>query len=95
MFSFSFLYFSSITYVIALSILYVKHPNKDSQQFNVKAILGKKKFQSMLNLEWPDIHIYQFDNAITLKHQSNSLFWYLDNFLEEYKAGLPLEINIT
>ena len=49
----------------------------------------------MLNLEWPDIHIYQFDNAITLKHQSNSLFWYLDNFLEEYKAGLPLEINIT
>ena len=44
--------------VIALSILYVKHPNKHSnQQCNIKAVVKKKRFQSMLNLEWPDIHI--------------------------------------
>ena len=41
-FSFSFLYFSSIANVIALSILYIKHPNKHNQQFDVKAILQKK-----------------------------------------------------
>ena len=41
-FSFSF-YFSIIANVIALSILYVKHPNKhNNQQCNVKAILEKK-----------------------------------------------------
>ena len=41
-FSFSFLYFSNIANVIALSILYVKHTNKrNNQQFNVKAILKK------------------------------------------------------
>ena len=43
-FSFSFLYFSSIANVIALSILYVKHPNKhNNQHFNVKAVLKKIK----------------------------------------------------
>ena len=42
-FSFSFLYFSCIANAIALSILYIKHPNKyNNQQFNVKAILQKK-----------------------------------------------------
>ena len=42
-FSFPFLYFSSNANVIALSILYVKHPNKhNNQQFNVKSILKKK-----------------------------------------------------
>ena len=57
-FSFFFLYFLSITNVIALSILYVKHPNKrNNQQFNVKAILKNKRFQSVIKLEWPDIHI--------------------------------------
>ena len=40
-FSLPFLYFSSIANVIALSILYVKHPNKHNQQCNVKAILKK------------------------------------------------------
>ena len=59
-FSFYFLYFSSTANVIALSILYVKHPNKhNNQQFNVKTVLKKKKKKSltMLNLEWPDMHI--------------------------------------
>ena len=42
-FSLPFLYFSSIANVIALSILYVKHPNKHNQQYNVKAILKKRK----------------------------------------------------
>ena len=42
-FSFYFLYFSSTANVIALSILYVKHPNKhNNQQFNVKTVLKKK-----------------------------------------------------
>ena len=57
-FSFFFLYFLSITNFIALSILYVKHPNKrNNQQFNVKGILKNKRFQSVIKLEWPDIHI--------------------------------------
>ena len=35
--------FSSIANVIALSILYIRHPNKhNNQQFNVKAILQEK-----------------------------------------------------
>ena len=38
-------------------------------------------------------HIYEFDNAITFNHQSISLFWYLDTFLEKDKTGLPLHIN--
>ena len=37
---FSFLYFPSIANVIALSILYAKHPDQHNhQQFNVKATL--------------------------------------------------------
>ena len=57
-FSSSFLYISNMASVIALSILYVKHPNKHSnQQCNIKAVVKKKRFQSMLNLEWPDIHV--------------------------------------
>ena len=36
-----------------------------------------------------------FDNAIIFKHQSILLFWYLENFLEKNKTGLPLQINIT
>ena len=51
-FSFSFLYFSSIANVIAVSIMYVKHPKEhNNQQFNVKAILKKKKIESMIILE--------------------------------------------
>ena len=38
-FSFSFLYFSTIANVIALLMLYPKHPNKHNQKCNVKAIL--------------------------------------------------------
>ena len=40
---------------MALSILYVKHavhPNKpNNQEFDLKAVLKKKRFQSKLNLE--------------------------------------------
>ena len=39
------------------------------------------------------MYIYKFDNAITFKHQSISLFWYLENFLEKNKTGLPLQIK--
>ena len=42
-FSFSILYFSSIANVTALSVFYIKHPNKHNQQCNVKGILKKKK----------------------------------------------------
>ena len=42
-FRFSFIYFSSIENVIALSILYVKHPNKHNNQFNAKELLKEKK----------------------------------------------------
>ena len=49
----------------------------------------------MLNLEWPDIHVQKFDNRITFRHQSISLSWYLDNFLEKVKFGLPLQTNIA
>ena len=43
--------------VIALSVLYAKHTNKhNDQQYNIKAIVKKKRFQSMLNLERQDIH---------------------------------------
>ena len=43
-------------------MLYAKHPNKhNNQQSDVKTILQNKQtnktIQSMLNLEWPDIHI--------------------------------------
>ena len=39
--------------------------------------------------------IYEYENAVTLKHQSISLFWYLENFLDKGKTGLPLQINIA
>ena len=40
---FSILYFIALASVIALSILYVKHPNKhNNQQCNIKAIMKKK-----------------------------------------------------
>ena len=43
-FSFSFLYFSNMANVIALSTLYVKDPNKyNNHQCNIKAIVKKKK----------------------------------------------------
>ena len=79
-FSFSFPHFSSIGNVIGHSILYVIHLNKlNNQQFNLKANL---------------IYIYEFDNAITFKHQSISQFWYLGNVLEKDETGLHLQINI-
>ena len=40
-------------------------------------------------------YIYEFDNAITFKLKSISLFWYLDNFLEKDKSGLLFQINIA
>ena len=48
----------------------------------------------MLYLEWL-IYIYKFDNAVAFKHQSISLFRYLENFLEKDKTGVPLQINIA
>ena len=68
--------------VVALSLLYITHPNKhNNQQFNVKAILQKKDSNSCQT--WSDlIYRYEFDNAITFKLRSISLFWYFDNFLE-------------
>ena len=43
-FNFFFLSFSSLENVIAVLILYAKHPNKHTnQQCNVKTILKKKK----------------------------------------------------
>ena len=47
----------------------------------------------MSNLEWR-VYIYEFDNAITFKRKSISLFWYLDN-LEKDKSGLLFQINIA
>ena len=48
----------------------------------------------MLKLVWP-VYIYEFDNAITFKHQSISLFWNLENVFEKNKTGLPLQVNIS
>ena len=53
----------------------------------------KKRFQSMLNLEWTDI--YEFDNAITFEHQSILRFWYLGNVLEKDETELQFQINIA
>ena len=88
-------YFSSIANVVALSILYITHPNKhNNEQFNVKAILQKKDSNPCQT--WSDlIYIYEFDNAITFKLKSILLFWYLDNFLENDKTGLLFQINIA
>ena len=96
-FSFSFIYFSNMASVIALSILYAKHPNKhNNQQCNIKTTVKKDSN--------PPIHVKHgatwstytmFDNAIIFKHQSIFLFWFLENFLEKNKTGLPLQINIT
>ena len=59
-FSFSFTYSSNMASVIALSILYAKHPNKhNNQQCNIKTIVKKKIpiHPYMLNMEQPDLHI--------------------------------------
>ena len=77
-FSFYFFYFPSIPNVIALSILYVKYPNKhnnhNNQQCNIKAIV-QIRFQSMLNLEWPDIHtrIWKCNDIWTPNYFATSL----------------------
>ena len=94
-FSFSFLYLSSIAIVIVLSIMYVKEPNKhNNQQFNVKAILQKK--DSNLCQIWSDLkNIYKFDNTIIFKLRSIVLFCYLDNFLDKAESGLFFQINIA
>ena len=88
-------FFSSIANAVALSILYITHPNKhNNQQFNVKAILEKKDSNPCQTLS--DLtYIYEFDNAISFKLKSISLFWYLDNFLEKDKSGLLFQINIA
>ena len=41
------------------------------------------------------MYMYEFDNAMAVKGKSISLFWYLDNFLEKEKAGLPFQMNFT
>ena len=41
------------------------------------------------------IYIYEFDNVVTFKHQSISLFWYVDNFLQKDKTGLHLQIEFA
>ena len=41
------------------------------------------------------MYMYEFDNAIAVKRKSISLFWYLDNFLEKEKTGLPFQMNFT
>ena len=41
------------------------------------------------------IYIHKFDNAITFKLESISLFWYLDKFLEKDKSGILFQINIA
>ena len=76
--------------------MYVKHPNKhNDQEFNVKAILQKKKDSNPCQT-WSDlIYIYEFDNAIIFKLKSISLFWYLYKFLEKEKTGLLFQINIA
>ena len=53
----------------------------NNQQFNVKAILQKKKKDS--NLCQTYIHIRTYIHiAITFKLKRISLFWYIDNFLD-------------
>ena len=50
-------------------------------------------YKSMLNME-----SFGVTNLIMqkhFKHKSVLLFWYLDNFLEKDKTGLPLQINIA
>ena len=72
------------------------HPFKhNNEQFNVKAILQKKKNKDSNPCHtWSDlIYINKFDNAITFKLKSISLFWYLGNFLEKEKTGLLFQIN--
>ena len=82
---------------VALSILYIRHPNKhNNQQFNVKAILQQKKKDSDPCQTWSDlIYIYEFDNVITFKLKSISLFWYLDNFLGKDKSAFLFQINMA
>ena len=51
--------------------------NYNNQQFNVKAVLQKKKKKKDSNLcqNWSDlIYIYKFDNALTFKLKSTALF---------------------
>ena len=56
----------------------------------------KKKKESNPCQTWSGlIYIYGFDNAITFKLKSISLFWYLDNFLEKDKTELLFQINIA
>ena len=90
-----FLYFPSIANVVVLSILHITHPNKyNNQQFHVKAILQKQDPNQCRT--WSDlIYIYKFNNTITFKLKSISLFWYLDNFLEKDKSGLLFQIDIA
>ena len=58
--NFSFCYFSSIANVVALSILYITHPNKhNNHQFNVQAILQKKKKKDSNPCQtWGDLYTY-------------------------------------
>ena len=57
----------------------------------ISSFFLKKKKDSKTCVIWSDlIYIYEFDNAVTFKHQSVLLFWYLDNFLVKDQTGLPL-----
>ena len=59
----------------------------------MKAILQKKD-PNPCQTRSDMIYIYEFDNAITFKLKSISLFWCLDNFLEKDKSGLLFQINM-
>ena len=88
-FSFPFLFLSSIVYVIALSILYVKHPNKhNNRQCSINAIFFKKESNPCQT--WSDLrNIYEFDKAITFKGTPSSLRQFL-----AIKSSLKMMENV-
>ena len=88
-FSFPFLYLSSIVYVIALSILYVKHPNKhNNRRCSINAIFFKKESNPCQT--WSDLrNIYEFDKAITFKGAPSSLRQFL-----AIKSSLKMMENV-
>ena len=46
-----------------------------------------------LGVTW--LYIHKFDKVITFKHQSISLFWHLENFLQKDKTGVPLQERVV
>ena len=85
-FSFSFLYFSNMTNVIALSILFVKHPNKHNQQCNKSNLEKKIPIHVKLGVTW-----YTYANLI-LQWQIHIQVFFCFGIL---KTGIFLQINIS